>query len=84
MKFKVEEIVKAWVIAYNPNKQETKLALERGFICKSCEHRIFRSLLPICGACGCPISKKIFSPNFNACPKNKWESVDKNSYINLI
>jgi hypothetical protein len=29
----------------------------------------------ICGECGCPLSKKVFSPNegIKACPLAKWE-----------
>jgi hypothetical protein len=26
-----------------------------------------------CGACGCPLNKKVFSPVEKSCPKNKWE-----------
>jgi hypothetical protein len=33
-------------------------------------------LATICEECGCPISKKIFTPKFNACPLKKWEEVD--------
>jgi len=30
----------------------------------------------VCGECGCPITKKIFSNDFNDCPLKKWEEVD--------
>jgi hypothetical protein len=34
----------------------------------------------LCGKCGCPLNKKVFSPNYNPCPLKKWDSVDS-SYL---
>ena len=30
----------------------------------------------VCGECGCPIAKKIFTNDYNPCPLKKWEEVD--------
>lgn len=30
------------------------------------------SLVYICSECGCPIAKKVFSPNKESCPKKIW------------
>lgn len=72
---KAKEITQAWITAANPNDAEKKLAEERYKICLGCEHyrhKITILSLPTCGKCGCPISKKIFSKGFDACPEHKW------------
>ena len=68
------EIAKAWVISFNPSKEQQELADERVKVCDSCEFKKFSSTLWIfyCSACGCPLDKKIFSPE-NSCPKEKWK-----------
>ena len=64
-------------------KQEelAKLRLE---ICLECEFRkeVVKGLKwsTLCGKCGCPLNKKVFSPNYNPCPLKKWDSVDS-SYL---
>lgn len=74
---KVTEIFKSWVSAANPTKEETQLAAKRHEICLKCEW-IRNSFLfdTKCGECGCPISKKIFSPAKGACRIGKWDDVD--------
>lgn len=74
---KVTEIFKSWVIAQNPNREQTELAAKRHEICLDCKW-IRNSLLfnTKCGECGCPIGKKIFSPAKGACPIGKWDEVD--------
>ena len=75
------EIINAWKIAYNPTPRQLKLANLRGEVCNSCPSKqvITKNLEigTICGECGCPLSKKIFSPKYNTCPLKKWEEIDK-------
>jgi hypothetical protein len=76
----VIEIINAWKIANNPTPKQEKLAELRGKICGGCPSKKVITkklkLATICGECGCPIAKKIFTPKFNACPLGKWEEVD--------
>lgn len=76
---KISEIAIAWITAANPTLRQKELAEKRYEVCKGCEH--FNKSRPItgdeyCTGCGCPLSKKIFSQDFNACPKKKWDKVD--------
>jgi ribosomal protein L37E len=73
---KIAEIINAWIISFNPNEEQKTLALNRVNICDTCEYKKYVIKKPICSACGCPISKKIFSEKQNACPKGKWDDVD--------
>lgn len=81
-----KEIFDAWKISFNPNKEQEELAEKRLAICTSCEFRqeILKGVKwsAYCGACGCPLSKKVFSRMYNACQKKKWEIIDS-EYINL-
>ena len=76
----VIEIINAWKIANNPTPKQEKLAELRGKICDICPSKKVLTrkigLATICDECGCPISKKIFTPKFNACPLKKWGEVD--------
>ena len=74
---KVTEIVTAWSTAINPNQEQKRKAEIRYEICNSCEHKAVNDLtkLEYCGACGCPLSGKIFTPKTPEqlnCPKGKW------------
>jgi hypothetical protein len=75
-----KEIFDAWVTSFNPTMEQKELAQKRLDICKSCEFKKETisgiKWSTVCGACGCPLSKKVFSSLFNPCPKQKWESVD--------
>jgi bacterioferritin-associated ferredoxin len=77
---KVKEIVSAWIIANDPTEEQKVLAENRFKICNECTHLKTLSekikISTICGKCGCPISKKLFSNEFNACPLKKWNDVD--------
>lgn len=77
----IKEIIDAWVISFNPNEHQINKSIDRGKICDVCPSKkiITKSfkLATVCGECGCPISKKIFSAEFNPCPLKKWEEVDK-------
>ena len=74
-----KEIFDAWVIAKNPTELQKSMANDRLDICKTCEYR--KETLKgikwstVCKLCGCPLSKKVFSPIFNPCPKYKLEEV---------
>lgn len=74
------EIIDAWITALNPTAEQKSKSIERAMICGACPKLKNTTLLGIktkkCGACGCPISKKIFSNEFNPCPLKKWEEVD--------
>lgn len=82
-----KEVFKAWIVSFNPNDTQKELAEERLNICMGCEYRkeVLKGVRwsALCGECGCPISKKIFSKNYNACPKKKWEDIDSN-YISPL
>ena len=77
----VKEIIDAWTISYKPTENQLNKSIERGKICETCPSRKIITkkfkLATICGECGCPISKKIFSPEYNPCPLKKWEEIDR-------
>ena len=81
------EIFKSYVIANSPTQDQFELAENRFKICEGCEHRgsyfgtEANRNIEKCNQCGCPLSKKVFSPVFNACPLNKWKDVDSESNI---
>lgn len=77
---KISEIAIAWITAANPTPRQKELAEKRYEMCKGCEH--LGESRPVtgdeyCTICFCPISKKIFSKNFDACPKHYWLEVEK-------
>lgn len=73
---KVTEIFQAWKISYKPDDHQVNLAAARMSICDTC---YFKKTTPFtyCGACGCALEKKIYSPRINACPEGKWSSVER-------
>lgn len=77
---KFSEILKAWVIKWNPTKEQRELAIERLKICSSCSYRkeIINGvdLTIVCGECGCPLVAKIHSPRKGACGIGKWDKID--------
>ena len=74
---KISEIFQAWVAAAKPTPEQLSTAQHRSQICDSCEHKTFTKAIQtfVCGKCGCPLSKKVFSPKPGpeACPLAKWE-----------
>ena len=74
---KVSEIITAWWRASNPTHEQSELAKKRLEVCMKCEY-LEKSLFfeSKCGECGCPMGKKIFSPNIGACRIGKWDEVD--------
>jgi hypothetical protein len=80
MNFK--QIIEAWSISNNPNERQLKLAELRGRICDDCDSKnSILKKIPFCTECGCPLSKKIFTNDFNPCPLKKWKEVD-DKYFN--
>ena len=77
-----KEIFQAWKIASNPTPKQEELAELRLAVCLGCEFRKEKikgvKWSALCGQCGCPLNKKVFSPNYNPCPLKKWDSVDSN------
>jgi hypothetical protein len=82
MNFNPLEIINAWITAANPNETQTQLAKERLDVCMGCEFRKEvihnKEWSALCGACGCPIQKKIFTDQYGSCPKNKWDELENN------
>ena len=74
---KISEIFQAGVAAANPTPEQTLIAEYRSSVCDTCEKKeyIKAANTYICGQCGCPLSKKVFSPveGTKACPLAKWE-----------
>jgi len=84
---KVEEIFRAWSIAFNPDDEQAELAVKRIQICDKCEHKDKYPTGPLlyiakCGVCGCALKGKIYTPKTyldegGSCPKEKWKDVEK-------
>jgi len=79
---KFKEIASAWIEASNPTPESQALAEKRIATCNGCSFRKKNTTVVdfyYCGACGCPLNKKIFSTptgikfDKNLCPKQKWE-----------
>jgi hypothetical protein len=73
----IKEIIEAWSIANNPTPSQKTLAELRGEVCENCPAKKTKLKIAICKECGCPISKKVFTNNYNPCPLKKWEEIDK-------
>jgi hypothetical protein len=73
---KLVEIARAWISAANPTDVEKEIAESRIKICQGCPSQRLNEAINVhyCGECGCPLSKKIFSPlpGEKACPLKKW------------
>ncbi len=83
MSINIREITSAWWDSYFGTDNQKSLAKKRLEVCENCPslEQKFKKLrkitVTVCGECGCPIAKKIFSPKFNACPLGKWKNVDE-------
>ena len=73
---KLLEIAKSWIAAENPTEEQKDIAEKRIAMCNSCEYSRYNKVLDYhyCGECGCPLSKKVFSPlpGQEACGVKKW------------
>jgi rubredoxin len=74
---KLVEIAKAWIAAANPTPEQKYKAEQRIITCNACPYKKYEKLYDAhtCGLCGCPLSKKIFSPlpGKDACPDQRWD-----------
>ena len=74
---KIVEIAKAWIAAANPTDEQQMIANHRARVCDTCPSKSYVKAIDtyVCGECGCPLSRKIFShlPGKQACPLAKWE-----------
>ena len=70
---KIKDIALSWWRAANPTEKQTELAQERLEICNGCEKKQESIVFGyVCGQCGCPLGKKIFSEVEQPCPLSKW------------
>lgn len=87
MSFNVIEIFNAWVTSLNPTEIQKQLAEKRLKICMSCKMKKEiihnKKWSAICGKCGCPIEKKIFTDQFGSCPLSLWNELEK-EYIQFL
>lgn len=74
---KLQEIFKAWNIAFDPDKEQNELAGKRIAICNDCEYKVTNLGINRCSVCGCALKGKVFSPIRGACPKGKWNKIDE-------
>lgn len=66
------EIAKSWIISLNPTPEQEEKANQRIEICNGCEFKKHMMFF-YCDKCGCPLQKKIYSPNGpETCPAGKW------------
>ena len=77
---KIQEIFKAWQIAYNPNDLQSALAIDRMQICDTCDSK---KEIPFihCGECMCALKAKIYTPKTfmdegGSCPEKLWKGVE--------
>ena len=81
----IREIFKAWAIAKNPTDKQRDLAEKRMEICRTCPSKVQtiknKEWSYVCGECGCPLSKKIFTDMDDACPLSKWKEVEAPYFI---
>jgi hypothetical protein len=74
---KIQEIAVSWWRAENPTKEQSDLAQKRLEICVGCDSRKESIVFGyVCGECGCPIGKKIFTPKLGTCDLHKWNKVE--------
>jgi len=78
---KISEIMGAWIVSFNPTKDEKELAEKRYEICLGCENYGAKRLIigdEYCKKCLCPIQKKVYTQKINdTCPLGKWAAVEK-------
>lgn len=76
-KINLLEVASAYFRSISPTSEQMRIAQVRKQVCESCDFLVYRKFrkMHVCGACGCPISKKIFSPlpGIVACPKKFWD-----------
>lgn len=72
MGFDIKTITQSWFDSYFGTEEQRILAKERLKICEACPSKneiiANQSWSMVCGECGCPIKKKIFSKKIKECP----------------
>ena len=80
----LKTIIDAWVTSFKPSDSEKELAALRREICDECpynkEQLKGNRWSAKCTLCGCPISKKVYTRQYNPCPASKWREVDEKYY----
>jgi hypothetical protein len=68
------EIAQSWIRAANPTPAQQKRAEDRIKVCQTCPKSEYTKHLQIyiCGECGCPLDKKIYTNKKPGCPLEKW------------
>ena len=73
----IKDIIKSWWTSFNPTKQQSVEGERRLKICAGCEKRQESVVFGyVCGQCGCPLGKKIFTPKMGSCDLDKWNKVE--------
>lgn len=72
---KIEEIFRAWKIAFNPDDLQSEIAAKRMEICDTCDSKRTSPVIH-CAECGCALRAKVYSPKIGACPRGKWTAVE--------
>jgi hypothetical protein len=74
---KIKEIAISWWRAENPTKEQSVLAQNRLSVCMGCDSRRESVVFGfVCGECGCPLGKKIFTPKMGSCDLGKWNKIE--------
>ena len=76
----IKQIIEAWAIAVSPDDKQKELAEKRADICDNCPSKKYllkdNKWGAYCNECGCPIGKKIYTNEYDACPLHKWIDID--------
>ncbi len=76
----VLDILKSWITSVNPTETQSELAKKRLDVCAICDFK--REVIHnkewswLCGRCGCPIRKKIYTDQYGSCPLKKWNFIE--------
>ena len=81
MKFDIKEIVSAWAAKVHPTLEQRELATQRAGVCANCD-MVGEALkgaagTRYCKECGCLLEAKVYSNKEGACPKGKWDEIDR-------
>ena len=69
----IKDIINSWWTSFNPTEEQSKEGQRRLAICmQPCEYRQESIVFGyVCGKCGCPLGKKIFSDVDQPCTEKK-------------
>lgn len=81
MHFDVKEIVSAWASKLKPTEDQKQLATLRAEVCQNCPDvgEVVEGAegTRYCKNCGCLLEAKVYSYKEGACPKGKWDNIDR-------